>query len=75
MSEAQAMREYIERHATMQRKELLHLCRMGGISAHKINANEQLVRLLWCAFGRPAFLRDQRNKALCKPQSSKQPHI
>lgn len=46
---------YIEKHVVMSRAELLHLCRVGGISAGRIKHNYHLANVLWENFGLPAY--------------------
>jgi hypothetical protein len=46
---------YIENHVALSRAELLHLCRVGGISAGRIKHNYHLANMLWEHFGLPAY--------------------
>lgn len=61
MNDRQAHIEYLDKHSTLSRQELLHLCRMGGVSAHRIKSNRELAELLWLNFGKPAYLRKHEN--------------
>lgn len=51
---------YIQRHAALSRAELLHLCRVGGISANRIKHNYHLANVLWENFGLPAYRKETR---------------
>ena len=52
--------EYLAHCATMPRKELLKVCRAGGLAAHRIKENSELALLLWKRFGAK---REKREKS------------
>ena len=58
---------YIQKHAAMSRADLLHLCRVGGISAGRIKHNYHLANLLWEHFGLPAYRAVERGGAGRRP--------
>jgi hypothetical protein len=46
--------EYQTKLQGFSRQDLLKLCRRGGLTAHKAQTNDELIEILWNAFGSKA---------------------
>lgn len=47
--------EYIAYCESQGRRELLKMCRAGGLTAHKLKTDHELATLLWECFGKERF--------------------